>query len=246
MRFPSLCPVFRSAVLSLPVLSLTSMAQEVAADAPPPARGLAEVLQSGGWPMIVLGGMSIVGLAFVIYFFVVLRREQIIPSRFVAHLGEVLQQGRLDEARGACLSNPSPVAAIARVAMDYQRRTEEPDPAMLKEVIEGEGGRQATLLQNQIQYLLDVGVIAPMVGLLGTVIGMLGAFDAVALDLAKAKPMLLAGGVSQALITTAAGLIVGIPAMAFYSYFRGRTTKLIAQLEMESAELLALLVHAKK
>ena len=75
--------------------------------------------------------------------------------------------------------------------------------------------------------------------------GMLRAFNAVALDIAKAKPMILAAGVSQALITTAAGLLVGIPAMIFYSYFRGRSSRLIASLEAVSADLLGELLEAE-
>jgi biopolymer transport protein ExbB len=77
-----------------------------------------------------------------------------------------------------------------------------------------------------------------MIGLLGTVVGMLQAFNAVALDLAKAKPMLLAGGVSLALITTVAGLIVAIPAMIAFAYFRNRASGLVARLEMASTDLL--------
>jgi biopolymer transport protein ExbB len=76
--------------------------------------------------------------------------------------------------------------------------------------------------------------------------GMLKAFNVVALDIAKAKPMLLAAGVSQALITTAAGLIVGIPAMMAYAYFRGRTSKLLSNLETASADLLTLLIQKPK
>ena len=111
--------------------------------------------------------------------------------------------------------------------------------------MEGEGSRQASLMQNQIQYLQDIAVIAPMIGLLGTVLGMLEAFNAVALDIAKAKPMVLAAGVSKALITTAAGLMVGIPAMMAYAYFRGRVTRLLAELETVSAELLASLTRPR-
>ena len=131
-------------------------------------------------------------------------------------------------------------------ALDYAERADEADAGLLKEIMEGEGSRQAGLIQNQIQYLLDIAVIAPMIGLLGTVMGMLKAFNSVALDIAKAKPMVLAAGVSQALITTAAGLIVGIPAMIFYAYFRGRTSKLVSNLEAVSAEFLAVLAQRKK
>jgi biopolymer transport protein ExbB len=100
-------------------------------------------------------------------------------------------------------------------------------------------------IQSQIQYLLDVAVIAPMIGLLGTVFGMIKAFQVVALDLAKAKPMLLAAGVAEALITTAAGLIIGIPAMIFYAYFRGRASRLVSDLEWASGQLVTALLKRK-
>jgi len=83
--------------------------------------------------------------------------------------------------------------------------------------------------------------VAPMVGLLGTVIGMLKAFNSVAFDLAKARPMELAAGVGQALITTIAGLIIAIPAMIAYAWFRGRVIKLIGQMEGSATDLLAIM-----
>jgi biopolymer transport protein ExbB len=157
----------------------------------------------------------------------------------------LLKAERRDDARMACARNGSPIAEIALAAIEHSRTTEETSPELLKEIIEGEGGRQARVIQNQIQYLQDIAAIAPMIGLLGTVIGMLKAFNVVALDVAKAKPMLLAGGVSQALITTAAGLMVGIPAMVFYAYFRGRAAKLVSGLETNSARLLSLLIKKR-
>jgi biopolymer transport protein ExbB len=84
-----------------------------------------------------------------------------------------------------------------------------------------------------------------MVGLLGTVFGMIHAFNAVALDLTKAKPMLLAAGVGEALVATAAGLIVGIPTMAFYAYFRNRSARLIAGLEVASGQVMNLLLSKR-
>ncbi len=199
---------------------------------------LMEIIQTGGWIMYVLGLMSIVGLAFVVYFLVVLRPERVAPKSFVLDMRRLLATGEYDQARFLCRNQPSPAAAVALAALDYQERVSVADPGMLKEIIEGEGSRQAADIQQQTTYLLDVGVIAPMVGLLGTVLGMLTAFNAVALDLARARPIYLAAGVSQALVTTAAGLLVGIPAMIFYAYFRGRAGKLIARLEAVSADLL--------
>lgn len=204
---------------------------------------LTQIIQAGGWIMYVLGTMSIAALALIIYFFVVLRPEQITPKRSTRDIGALLGKGEFEKARAECRLQPSPVSAITLAALDYAERVEAPDPGLMKEIIEGEGSRQAALIQNQTQYLLDIGVIAPMVGLLGTVLGMLTAFNAVALDLARAKPIYLAAGVSQALITTAGGLLVGIPAMVFYAYFRGRTSKLIARLETVSTELLTQLIR---
>jgi len=204
-----------------------------------------EILQTGGWLMYVLGAMSVAGLTFVFYFLLVLRQEKIIPRKFLEEIRGLLAAHRWQEARDLSEHRPSPIAAVCSAALDYAQRVENPDPALLKEIIEGEGSRQAALIQNQTQYLLDIAVISPMVGLLGTVMGMLKAFNTVALDIAKAKPMLLAAGVSQALITTAAGLIVGIPAMVAYAYFRGRSSKLLSNLETASADLLTLIVQKK-
>lgn len=207
---------------------------------------ISQIMEYGGWIMYVLAAISVVCLAMIIYFVVVLREEVILPSKFISGLRDLLATGRITEARQACESNTSSISSIMSSALDYVQQNEQPDSAMLKEIIEGEGSRQATLIQNQTQYLVDISAIAPMLGLLGTVMGMLRAFNAVALDLAKAKPMLLAAGVSQALITTVGGLCVAIPAMMAYAYFRGRTAKLVANLEKSSADLAGVILKGKR
>ena len=206
---------------------------------------LGEIVRTGGWIMYVLGAMSIVGLALVIYFMLTLRQGLIVPKSFAAELRRALADGNTEAARAVCRHETSPLGAVAQAALDYTERAKETDPGMIKEIIEGEGSRQAAMIQNQTTYLLDIGVIAPMIGLLGTVLGMLTAFNAVALDIARARPIVLAAGVSQALVTTAAGLLVGIPAMIFYAYFRGRAGKLIGRLEAVSAEILTQLIERK-
>lgn len=204
------------------------------------------LVERGGGLMYVLAAMSILGLALVIYFFVVMRREQVVPTRLRRSVLAKIGAGDLDAARAACEETPCPFAEITGVALDFVKASGTLDPAMLKEVVEGEGGRQAAAMQTQTQYLLDVGVIAPMVGLLGTVFGMVHAFGVVALDIAKAKPMVLAAGVAEALVNTAGGLIVGIPAMMFYAYFRGRSSKLVSELEAASVVLLTSLVEKSR
>ena len=200
-----------------------------------------QILESGGWIMYVLSGLSVLTLAFVIYFFAVLRVGQVAPPALHRELVEKIMAGSLDDARKACEFKPSPLAAVAMSAMDHLRDMPDSDPVLLKDVVEGEGARQAEAIQGQTQYLLDTATVAPMVGLLGTVFGMLRAFSSIALDIAKAKPIVLANGVSQALITTAFGLMVGIPAMMFYAYFRRKASKLVSYLETASTDVLTAL-----
>lgn len=224
----------------------TDVVAEVLAAVAPPVESTSmdwrQIVETGGWLMYVLGAMSVAGVALVIYFLYVLRREQVLPRRFLDQVRGQIREGRMVEASHACRSDSSALACILGAALEYVLRSNKPDPGLLREIVEGEGGRQATIIQNQTMYLLDIAVIAPMVGLLGTVMGMLTAFNTVALDLAKAKPMLLAQGVSQALITTVAGLLVAIPAMMAYAYFRGRTSRLISDLEKNTADLLTLII----
>lgn len=206
---------------------------------------LMEMLSRGGFVMVVLGLMSVVGLALVIYFFFILRRSQVVPAKLRDDVLDKLEAGEWTDARTACGYKPCAFSEVVVSAVDYARSSDPVNPALLKDVIEGEGGRQALIIQGQTQYLFDLAVLAPMVGLLGTVFGMIHAFNAVALDLTKAKPMLLAAGVGEALVATAAGLIVGIPTMAFYAWFRNRAARLIAELEVSSGQVMNVLLSKR-
>lgn len=200
------------------------------------------IMESGGWLMYVLGLMSVVTVTLVIYFFVVLRGAQIAPRELQRELVHRIRTGTLEEARKTCEYQPCPLSAVTLAAVDHFRSVPHRNPSLLKDIMEGEGSRQAESMLGQTQYLLDIAVVSPMIGLLGTVFGMLRAFSSVALDIAAAKPVALAHGVSQALVTTAFGLIVGIPAMLFYAYFRRRASKQVAALEAASADVLTALL----
>ena len=211
---------------------------------------LREVLSSGG-PVIIaivalLGLLSILAVAFILYFFVVLRASQIAPPRLQRDLRELIVAGTpLQKARQLCEDNPCPLSAVGLSAMDYIHDVSDVDATLLKDVMEGEGARQSESIQGQAQYLMDIAVVSPMVGLLGTVVGMLAAFNSIALNIANAKPVELANGVSQALVTTAFGLIVGIPAMLFYAYFRRQSSKMVSYLESASTDLLTALLSRR-
>ena len=201
-----------------------------------------DIIQNGGKLMYVLGAMSLLTVAFVIYFFFVLRAAQVAPRSLHHELIQKIRAGNLDDARRACEYKACPLSSVAMSAIDYVRDVSDANVVLLKDVVEGEGRRQSETMEGQTQYLMDIAAVSPMIGLLGTVFGMLRAFSSVAMDLASAKPVNLAAGVSQALITTAFGLIVGIPAMMFYAYFRRRSAKLVAHLEIASADVLTALL----
>lgn len=192
----------------------------------------------GGWIMWVLSTMSVAGLALVIYFLVVLRPKQIAPRGLSMELTERLKAGETAEARRACDTHVCALSVVVLGALDYLRNVPRVDSGLLRDIVEAEGARQAQAIEGQTQLLLDVAVIAPMLGLLGTVLGMLKAFGSVAHDVAAAKPVILAQGVSQAIVTTIFGLFVAIPAMMCYAYFRRRAARQVFLLESAVTEVL--------
>lgn len=204
-----------------------------------------EIMKSGGWPMYLLAAMSVLALALMLYFGIVLRTGQVAPRPLHRELLEKIGAGMVDEAIKACEYHPCPLSSVMISALEHYKHNPHIDAVLLRDMVESEGERQADEIQGQTQYLLDIGVIAPMVGLLGTVLGMLQAFSGVALSSALSKPVVLAGGVSKALITTASGLVVAIPAMIAYSFFRRRAAKLVASLESATTDLLTMLIRER-
>lgn len=204
-----------------------------------------EFYKQGGKLMHVLAALSVICIANVIYLFVTLRSGVTVPRAVFNDLMDKIRNGQYEEARKVCDYKPSPFSHIAMAALEYVKAVPDADPVMLNAAIEGEGARQATKLQGSTQWLLDIAAIAPMVGLLGTVLGMLGAFHAVGSTVASAKPVMLAEGVALAIITTIAGLIVAIPAMAFYAWFRRSAARQVANLECASSELLTAIISQR-
>jgi len=222
---------------------LAVQAQTVGSGGPAASEGAVgmqwkQILEYGGWILYVIGGLSVFALANVLVLFFTLRTAAVVPRSLVRDVVAKVRDGSLSDARALCEDRPGPFSAIAVTAIDYVAGSPEADAAMVKDMVTGEGVRQATKLQGSTQWLVDIAAVAPMVGLLGTVVGMLTAFSAVAGDVAAAKPVLLAQGVARALITTIACLLVAIPSHLFYAWFRRCASRLTAQLETASHELL--------
>jgi biopolymer transport protein ExbB len=198
--------------------------------------------------MYVLAFLSICALSLVIYFIWALRTNAVLPHELVSDVLSRIRSGDLTETRRLCERTPCAFSAVVLTSLDCLRNVPEGDATMLRSVAEAEGSRQAESIQGQTEWLLDISTIAPLLGLLGTVLGMLTAFGSVASDIASAKPVILAAGVSQAIITTVFGLIVAIPCIAFYAGFRRHASKQISNLEAVSAEVVIALItveHSK-
>jgi biopolymer transport protein ExbB len=218
-----------------------------AQEAVPPIRPEAtlwEVVLSGGPVMIPLGILSVIAVMLVLVYLFTMRRGAVVTKRYMSTADALLR--KRDYLGLLAISNRhrEAVARIMQRTLDFITQHPEATFAEAREIAETEGTRQAAALNQRIAYLADIGTIAPMLGLFGTVLGMIKSFSVVASDIVASRPIMLAEGVSEALVTTAAGLCIGIPAMAAYAFFRGRVQSLIAELEAASTQLIALLAVA--
>lgn len=218
-----------------------------AAEAPsaPKEMDFLEILVKGGPMMYPLALMSVVTLLMILLFFLTIRRNGIVSDRFM-HTAESLIRKRdyLGLATYSLRRNEC-MARITQKTVDFITSNPTSSFENVREVAQAEGSRQAGILTSRINYLADIGSIAPMVGLLGTVIGMIKAFLEISSgEVAGVKQMGLAEGVSEALIATAGGLAISIPAFIFYAIFRGRVQKYVSELEAAATHLMALL-HAQ-
>ena len=198
-----------------------------------------DLLESGGWVMVPLFGASFAAMFLIILYFMTMKRERIITADFQNSIEDLIREKNFEKALEVSRSSPLLVARIIEHTTAFIQKNPNADFPTIREVAQSEGNKQASLLNQQSVYLMDIGVLSPMLGLFGTVIGILRAFGSIASEDTPMRTMLLAGGVSQALVATAAGLIIGISCMFFYSYFRGKVQSLISELETASTGLVA-------
>lgn len=193
----------------------------------------------------LLALLSVLAVALIIYFVAVLRKSQVVPEPLRRELMEKIQSGNLEDARRLCSFRGGALSAVMLSALEHLRSIPDADAMLLRDVVEAEGSRQAESIEGQPQLLMDIAVVAPMLGLLGTVFGMMIAFNAVSDQIAIVRPTALVAGVNKAMTTTAVGLVVGIPAMMFYAYFRRRASRLVSALEVASGELVMTLLSRR-
>ncbi len=212
-----------------------------------PVVTLLEILEKGGIMMWPLGLLSFIGGLLVLFYLFTIRPGAVVSESFMDlaetqirkqdYLGLIASSGRTNQS----------VARIMQRSMDFATRNPGATFEEVRQVAQAEGVRQAGLLSQRISYLGDVGAIAPMVGLLGTVLGMIKSFQTLGTGaFVGVQQMGLAGGVAEALVTTATGLSIGIPALAFYALFRGRVQKMISEMESATTHLMALVAAQYK
>ncbi len=231
------------AAIAFVLSAATAGAQEAVAPIRPET-SLWQVVLSGGPVMIPLGILSVIAVMLVLIYLFTLRRGAVVTKRYMTTADALLR--KRDYLGLLAISNRhrESVARIMQRTLDFVTQHPEATYAEAREIAETEGTRQAAALNQRIAYLADIGTIAPMLGLFGTVLGMIKSFSVVASDIVASRPIMLAEGVSEALVTTATGLLIGIPAMAAYAFFRGRVQSLIAELEAASTQLMALMAVA--
>jgi biopolymer transport protein ExbB len=188
---------------------------------------LFSIFLKGGVIMWFILACSIIGLTVIIDRYIVIRRAKINVPAFMVRIRGMLKKKDISGAISYCMEEKSPVANIVRKGLAKYKLGHE----RVKEAIENAGRQEITRLEKGLAVLASISGIAPLLGFLGTVTGMISAFMTIE-DLAgSANPGDLAGGIWEALLTTAFGLMVGIPALAFYNYFLSAVKKLVGDME---------------
>ena len=189
----------------------------------------------GGPIMIPLAALSIVGVAIILERLWTLRESRYLAPAEVAVVSELLSARDFNRAAAYCRDHEGPFSTLVQTLIDNRRAPYDE----LRELLEDTGRHQLRQLQRGLPALATVVAAAPLLGLLGTVLGMIQVFEAVS-SAGLARGQLLSGGIAQALITTAAGLFIAIPALFLHSYLESRAENLVHAIEVRMIDFLHL------
>lgn len=198
-----------------------------------------QFIVKGGWLMVPILFCSLLAVGIIIDKFISLRLLEKQSDEFMRRLKEILSAGskkKIKKILSLCEEMPGPLARIVQAGLEKEQRGRKE----IEESVREAGSLEVPLLEKNLKVLGTIAAVAPLLGLLGTVIGMIKAFNVIALQ-GVGEPGALAGGISEALITTATGLSVAIPALVFYNYFTHRTDTLIRKIEIYAGEFVELL-----
>ncbi len=195
-----------------------------------------EFLMKGGVVMIPIALCSLISLAIFLDRLFYLRRGKIIPPELVEEVEGLIRESKIQEAIYICRRSSSSMSAIILAGISNLGRPRE----IIKETIEEVGRREVASLGRFSTVLGTVASISPLLGLLGTVTGMIKVFQVISVQ-GVGNPGSLAGGISEAMISTAAGLVVAIPTLVIYRYFTSKVDMLVMEMEENSMSLVELL-----
>jgi len=210
------------------------------AEAAPLRKSMLATFHDGGPLMYPIALCSFVLTVFIFERLVALRRGRVIPRPFVRRFLEQLREGQLDREKALklCQENRSPVAQVFAAAVKKWGRTS----VEVEQAILDAGERVTNQLRRYLRLMSGISQVAPLLGLLGTVVGMIVSFNGIsAASGPEGQRELLAGGIAQALLTTAAGMLVAIPALIAYLYFVGRVDGLITEIDALGQEIVELI-----
>jgi biopolymer transport protein ExbB len=192
-----------------------------------------EIVQAGGWLMLPIIACSIVAAAIILERLWTLQPKRVLPNNLVAQVREWLKHDQLDPKHLQGLHQSSPLGQMLATGLVNRNAPRE----VTKERVEDVGRHVVHELERYLSALGTIAAISPLLGLLGTVVGMIRVFAAITAN-GVGNPGVLAGGISEALITTAAGLSVAIPALIGYRYLRSRVDSLVVKMEKETIKFL--------
>lgn len=192
-----------------------------------------ELLRSGGPVMIPIGLCSVVGLAFIIERALALRRRRIVLPEIVEAVETLGAARDFAVARAILARNPGPFANVVGTGLDHA----ESDWLIIRDALQEAGRQESVALMRYLNVLETVAAVAPLLGLLGTVTGMIRLFNAMAAG-GLGQAQYLSSGIAEAMITTAAGLIIGIPVLVAHNWLRGRAEAIVHELEVYAAKVL--------
>ncbi len=200
-----------------------------------------EILIAGGWLMLPIVLCSVLAVAIIIERFWTLRTSRVLPPGIPERVRSWAKQRELDQKHIEQLRRNSPLGRVLAAALDNRDRARD----VVKEAVEDTGRHVVYELERFLNTLGTIAGITPLLGLLGTVIGMIKVFSAIVVH-GVGDPAQLAGGISEALITTAAGLTVAIPSYFFYRYFRGKVRACVITMEKQALGLIYAIEHGNR
>lgn len=192
-----------------------------------------EIVKSGGWLMVPIIGCSVLALAIIIERLWTLQRRRVLPDNLTRQVWEWVSRNELNHQHIQSLQEGSPLGRILAAGLINRNRERE----VMKEGIEDTGRHVVHELERYLNLLSTIAAVSPLLGLLGTVTGMVKIFSAISASGAVGDPSVLAGGISEALITTVGGLIVAIPTLVACRYLRDRVDGLVIAMEKEAITL---------